>query len=152
MNGTPPIHQPETVASEELTFVRIQAGGISCLFFPPDNRIGTRLLLLLLKSRMELAGIEVKRVGASGELNDAVLFFAVPTLHPALGTILHELQDCVLLDVAQVGYFDYRELVIRSVHPKLNEVMEIDSAAVLDEAKFLQDLIEISKRLPSGTQ
>jgi hypothetical protein len=156
MDATNSNQLADTISCDEFILVRMRIPDLGMLyqFFPPGNRAGTALLYEFLKARLALAGVELKLDNCSGELNSATLLFMVEARDSALEAITTALRDCGFLDLAQVGYFDCREVIFRSVPS--GDVVEFNLANMqakwLAEEKLLEELAQTCKRLGAGSQ
>ena len=115
-------------------------------YYPAQNRIGTDMLCSLLVSRMEQAGVRVGEVLRGLEFNQSFYTFEVSEITPAQESIKDELGKLVLLDSAQIAWYDSRECVWRVFHSK-SGWFEAPSGRELDDyAKFLAELRSVLKR------
>jgi hypothetical protein len=89
-------------------------------FYPPQNWVGSRLLLRVLKQALTNSGVLVtsdggRGIGMQGELNDCIIAAWVNDASTAVEVIKRELKDLDLLHGCQIGVGD--ETGLRCVHP-----------------------------------
>jgi hypothetical protein len=81
-------------------------------WYPPNNRVGTALLTLLIDSEMERAGILAHLATIGFDLSEAVGFVGVSNL-PAGLKLIEELFAKATMPFAQIVYRDNREEIWR---------------------------------------
>ena len=102
------------------------------LVHPPHNRIGAVLLDRLLRLALEGEGCRIEFYGSGAwGLNDYFTLFRVDNLARGLSTVRRELEALGILDQAQIGWMDWRELVWRCWWPAGGEI-EPPSAEALE--------------------
>src|SRR6185503_1150776 len=84
---------------------------------PDNNWIGALLLQDCLSKALQLAGVYHANCGVNGELNHCAGLFEVTNLATGLTILRTEIESRCLLAVAQIGWFDRREIVWRKSYP-----------------------------------
>src|SRR5512135_1440134 len=83
----------------------IVSNDISGYLHPEGNRIGTILLSRLLQAKMELGGARVSQAAGVFEFNYSYHLLGVSELQAGLQAAREALQECGLLEAAQIAWF-----------------------------------------------
>jgi|SRR5579883_1154621 len=159
MNNEKLEETPKSLAmpGENLVAVRMilpePPDAITSVCFPGSNYIGSQLFHFLAVHRLEARGHQIKGSWGCLPFNRSIHLFELrrhSDQAPALATLFDLLLGLMILDFAQIGWYDFREAVWRLYHPQTGEFKFAWSAEFQNDqlSRLLSEVIKAASLKP----